>query len=193
METEMMDFTKTVLGIELGSTRIKAVLIDEKHIPIASGDFEWENQFVNGIWTYPMDMIQNGLQTCFANLKADVKAKFDADLTTVGAIGVSAMMHGYLPFDKEGKQLAEFRTWRNTITGEAAGELTDLFGFNIPQRWSIAHLYQAILNHEEHVKDIAYLTTLAGYIHWQLTGEKVMGVGEASGMFPIDSEKLDYD
>ena len=193
METEMMDFTKTVLGIELGSTRIKAVLIDEKHIPIASGDFEWENQFVNGIWTYPMDMIQNGLQTCFANLKADVKAKFDADLTTVGAIGVSAMMHGYLPFDKEGKQLAEFRTWRNTITGEAAGELTDLFGFNIPQRWSIAHLYQAILNHEEHVKDISYLTTLAGYIHWQLTGEKVMGVGEASGMFPIDSEKLDYD
>ena len=193
METEMMDFTKTVLGIELGSTRIKAVLIDEKHIPIASGDFEWENQFVNGIWTYPMDMIQNGLQTCFANLKADVKAKFDVDLTTVGAIGVSAMMHGYLPFDKEGKQLAEFRTWRNTITGEAAGELTDLFGFNIPQRWSIAHLYQAILNHEEHVKDIAYLTTLAGYIHWQLTGEKLMGVGEASGMFPIDSEKQDYD
>ena len=193
METEMMDFTKTVLGIELGSTRIKAVLIDEKHIPIASGDFEWENQFVNGIWTYPMDMIQNGLQTCFANLKADVKAKFDVDLTTVGAIGVSAMMHGYLPFDKEGKQLAEFRTWRNTITGEAAGELTALFGFNIPQRWSIAHLYQAILNHEEHVKDIAYLTTLAGYIHWQLTGEKVMGVCEASGMFPIDSEKLDYD
>ena len=189
----MMDLTKTVLGIELGSTRIKAVLIDEKHIPIAQGDYEWENQLVNGVWTYSMDAVHSGLQTCFANLKADVKAKFDAELTTVGAIGVSAMMHGYLPFDKEGRQLAEFRTWRNTITGEAAEELTALFGFNIPQRWSIAHLYQAILNGEEHVKDIAFLTTLAGYIHWQLTGEKVMGIGEASGMFPIDSGKLDYD
>ena len=189
----MMDLEKTVLGIELGSTRIKAVLIDEKHIPIAQGDFEWENQLVNGVWTYSMDAVHSGLQTCFANLKADVKAKFGTELTTVGAIGVSAMMHGYLPFDKDGKQLAEFRTWRNTITGEAAEELTALFGFNIPQRWSIAHLYQAILNHEEHVKDIAFLTTLAGYIHWQLTGEKVMGVGEASGMFPIDSGKLDYD
>ena len=189
----MMDLTKTVLGIELGSTRIKAVLIDGKHIPIAQGDFEWENQLVNGVWTYSMDAVHSGLQTCFANLKADVKAKFGMELTTVGAIGVSAMMHGYLPFDKDGRQLAAFRTWRNTITGEAAEELTALFGFNIPQRWSIAHLYQAILNHEEHVKDIAFLTTLAGYIHWQLTGEKVMGVGEASGMFPIDSGKLDYD
>ena len=188
-----MDLTKTALGIELGSTRIKAVLIDEKHIPIASGDFEWENQLVNGIWTYSMDMVHKGVQTCFANLKADVKAKFGAEFTTVGAIGVSAMMHGYLPFDKDGKQLAEFRTWRNTITGEAAEKLTNLFGFNIPQRWSIAHLYQAMLNGEEHVKNIAYLTTLAGYIHWQLTGEKVMGVGEASGMFPIDSTKCDYD
>ena len=140
-----------------------------------------------------MEAVHTGLQTCFANLKADVKAKYSVELTTVGAIGVSAMMHGYLPFDKDGRQLAEFRTWRNTITGEAAEELTALFGFNIPQRWSIAHLYQAILNGEEHVKDIAFLTTLAGYIHWQLTGEKVMGIGEASGMFPIDSEKLDYD
>ena len=189
----MMNFEKTVLGIELGSTRIKAVLIDEKHIPVAQGDFEWENQLINGIWTYSMDMVHTGLQTCFANLKADVRQKYDTELTTVGAIGVSAMMHGYLPFDRDGKQLAEFRTWRNTITGEAAEKLTALFGFNIPQRWSIAHLYQAILNHEEHVKDIAFLTTLAGYIHWQLTGEKVMGIGEASGMFPIDSEKLDYD
>ena len=188
-----MDFTKTALGIELGSTRIKAVLIDEKHIPIASGDFEWENQLVDGIWTYSMDMVRTGVQSCFAALKADVRAKFGAELDTVGAIGVSAMMHGYLPFDKDGKQLAEFRTWRNTITGEAAEKLTALFGFNIPQRWSIAHLYQAILNGEEHVKDIAYLTTLAGYIHWILTGEKLMGVGEASGMFPIDSETLDYD
>ena len=188
-----MDLSKTALGIELGSTRIKAVLIDDKHVPIASGDYEWENQFVNGVWTYSMDAVHSGLQTCFANLKADVKSKFGIELTTVGSIGVSAMMHGYLPFDKNGKQLSEFRTWRNTITGPAAEELTALFGFNIPQRWSIAHLYQAILNGEEHVKDIDYLTTLAGYIHWQLTGEKLMGVGEASGMFPIDSRELDYD
>ena len=189
----MMDFTKTALGIELGSTRIKAVLIDDRHLPVASGDFEWENQLVDGVWTYSMDTVHTGIRTCFANLKADVRAKFGADLTTVGAIGVSAMMHGYLPFDKDGRQLAGFRTWRNTITGEAAEKLTEAFNFNIPQRWSIAHLYQAMLNGEEHVKDIAFLTTLAGYIHWRLTGEKVMGIGEASGMFPIDSEKLDYD
>ena len=188
-----MDLSKTALGIELGSTRIKAVLIDDRHLPLASGDFEWENQFVNGVWTYSMDMVHTGLQACFAALKADVKEKYCLELSTVGAIGVSAMMHGYLPFDKDGKQLAEFRTWRNTITGEAAEKLTALFGFNIPQRWSIAHLYQAMLNGEEHVKDLAFLTTLAGYIHWRLTGEKLMGVGEASGMFPIDSGKLDYD
>ena len=188
-----MNLNKTVLGIELGSTRIKAVLIDEKHLPIASGDFEWENQLVDGIWTYSMEAVHTVLQACFARLKADVKARFGTELTTVGAIGVSAMMHGYLPFDRNGKQLAEFRTWRNTITGEAAEKLTALFGFNIPQRWSIAHLYQAMLNGEAHVKDIAFLTTLAGYIHWQLTGEKVMGVGEASGMFPIDSSTCDYD
>ena len=189
----MTDLTKTVLGIELGSTRIKAVLIDEHHIPIASGDHEWENRLVNGIWTYSMDDVHAGIRACFAGLKADVKEKLGVELTTVGAIGVSAMMHGYLPFDKNGKQLAEFRTWRNTITGPAAEKLTELFGFNIPQRWSIAHLYQAILNGEEHVKDIDYLTTLAGYIHRKLTGEKVMGVGEASGMFPIDSETGDYN
>ena len=189
----MMNLSKTALGIELGSTRIKAVLIDERHVPIASGDFEWENQLVGGVWTYSMDAVHTGLQACFAALKADVKAKYGVELTTVGAIGVSAMMHGYLPFDRDGRQLAEFRTWRNTITGPAAEELTALFGFNIPQRWSIAHLYQAILDGEEHVKDIAFLTTLAGYIHWQLTGEKLMGVGEASGMFPIDSSTLDYD
>ncbi len=187
-----MDLSKTVMGIELGSTRIKAVLIDRRHVPVASGDFEWENQLVDGVWTYSMDMVHTGLQTCFARLKADVKAKFGQELTTVGAMGVSAMMHGYLAFDADGKQLAEFRTWRNTITGQAAEKLTALFGFNIPQRWSIAHLYQAILNGEEHVKDIAYLTTLAGYIHWRLTGEKLMGVGEASGMFPIDSAACDY-
>ena len=188
-----MDFTKTVLGIELGSTRIKAVLLDEKHIPIASGGFEWENQLVDGIWTYDMGTVHTGLQACYADLKKDIVAKFGAAPETFGAVGVSGMMHGYLPFDKDGKQLAEFRTWRNTITGQAAEELTNLFSFAIPQRWSIAHLYQAILNGEEHVKDIAYLTTLAGYIHTLLTGEKVMGIGEASGMFPIDSEKNDYN
>ena len=188
-----MDLTKCALGIELGSTRIKAVLIDENHLPVASGDHEWENQLVNGIWTYSEEMIHIGIQKCYAALKADVQAKFGVKLTTVGGIGISAMMHGYLPFDKDGNRLAEFRTWRNTITGEAAEKLTELLGFNIPQRWSIAHFYQAILNQESHVKDVAFLTTLAGYIHWTLTGEKVMGVGEASGMFPIDSNTCDYN
>ena len=178
-----------VLGIELGSTRIKAVLIDERHVPVASGEYEWENQLVNGVWTYSMDAVHEGVRAAYADLVKNLGQPIE----TLGAIGVSAMMHGYLPFDKDGNQLAEFRTWRNTITSSAAAELTDLFGFNIPQRWSIAHLYQTVLNREEHVKDIAFLTTLAGYIHWQLTGEKVMGVGEASGMFPIDSSKLDYD
>ena len=188
-----MDLRKTVLGIELGSTRIKAVLIDEKHFPVASGEYEWENQLVNGIWTYSLDDVHGGIQSCFAALAEDVKAKLGMPLTTCGAIGISAMMHGYLPFDRDGKQLADFRTWRNTITGEAAARLTGLLNFNIPQRWSIAHLYQAILNEEEHVKGIAFLTTLAGYIHWKLSGEKIVGIGEASGMFPIDSAKLDYD
>ncbi|MDO4459090.1 MAG: FGGY-family carbohydrate kinase [Clostridia bacterium] len=188
-----MNLEKTAIGIELGSTRIKAVMIDENHLPIASGSFEWENQLHDGIWTYPMDLVVKGVQTCFAELKADVKAKLGEDLTTTGAIGVSAMMHGYLPFDKDGNQLAEFRTWRNTMTGEAAEKLSKAFNFNIPQRWSIAHLYQAILNKESHVPEIAQLTTLAGYIHYRLTGEKLMGIGEASGMFPIDSDKLDYN
>lgn len=188
-----MDFKKCALGIELGSTRIKAVLIDENHIPIASGSHEWENKLVNGIWTYSMEAVKTGIQDCYADLKRDIQAKFGSTLTEVGAIGVSAMMHGYLPFDKDGNQLAEFRTWRNTITGEAAAKLSQALNFNIPQRWSIAHLYQAILNKEPHVKDIAFLTTLAGYIHFLLTGEKVMGIGEASGMFPIDSDALDYD
>lgn len=188
-----MDFSKTVLGIEFGSTRIKAVLLDENHLPIATGSHEWENQLVNGVWTYSMDAIHSGMQSCYADLKRDVKEKFGAVPTTFGAIGISGMMHGYLPFDKDGKQLAEFRTWRNTITGPAAAELTELLGFNIPQRWSISHLYQAILNGEEHTPSIARLTTLAGYIHYCLTGRHVMGIGEASGMFPIDSETLDYD
>ena len=188
-----MNLKNTALGIELGSTRIKAVLIDENHIPIASGSHEWENQLVNGVWTYSMEAVASGIQDCYAGLKRDVKEKYGVTLTEVGAIGISAMMHGYLPFDKDGNQLAEFRTWRNTITGEAAAKLSAELNFNIPQRWSIAHLYQAILNGESHVKDIAYLTTLAGYIHFKLTGEKVMGIGEASGMFPIDSRKLDFD
>ncbi len=189
----MIDLTKTALGIELGSTRIKAVLIDENHVPAASGAYEWENQLVDGVWTYSLDAVHEGLRACYASLVRDVREKLGTELTTVGAIGVSGMMHGYLPFDREGRQLAPFRTWRNTITGEAAEKLTALFGFNIPQRWSIAHLYQAILNGEEHVRRLDYLTTLAGYVHWRLTGERVAGVGEASGMFPIDSETCDYD
>ena len=184
-----MDLTKTVLGIELGSTRIKAVLIDECHVPVASGEFEWENRLVDGIWTYSLDEVHRGIRAAYA----DLTDKLGEPVTTFGAIGVSGMMHGYLPFDREDRQLAEFRTWRNTITGPAAEKLTELFGFNIPQRWSIAHLYQAILNGEKHVGDLAHLTTLAGYIHYRLSGERVMGVGEASGMFPIDSAVCDYD
>ncbi len=187
-----MDFAKTVMGMELGSTRIKAVLLDENHQPVASGSHSWENQLENGIWTYSLEAIHAGVQACFRDLAADVQKKFGQPLAQVGAMGVSGMMHGYLPFDLESRLLVPFRTWRNTITGEAAAQLTELFGFNIPQRWSVAHLYQAILNGEEHVKEIARLTTLAGYIHFRLTGEHLLGVGEASGMFPIDSEKLDY-
>ena len=184
---------KAVLGIELGSTRIKAVLIGPDHAPIASGDHTWENLFEKGVWTYHLEDVWSGIQDAYANLAADVKAKYGAQLTKLGGFGVSAMMHGYLPFDKDGNQLAEFRTWRNTMTGEAAAELTALLGFNIPQRWSIAHLYQAVLKGEDHLPALHHLTTLAGYVHWQLTGKKVLGVGEASGMFPIDSDKCDYD
>lgn len=182
-----------VLGIEMGSTRIKAILIDEKHNPIASGAHDWENRFENGVWTYHLDDVRAGLQDAYKKLKADVEEKYGVKLTTLKAMGFSAMMHGYLPFDKDGKQLAEFRTWRNTITEQAAAELTSLFSFNIPQRWSIAHLYQAILNKEEHIPNIDFLTTLEGYVHWQLTDEKVIGIGEAAGMFPIDSTKNCYD
>ena len=178
---------EAVLGIELGSTRIKAVLIDGSCKPVASGSYDWENQLENGIWTYALDEVWKGLQGSYAALKEDVKRKYGVTLTKLGAVGISAMMHGYLVFDKDGNQLVPFRTWRNTITGQASQELTELFQFNIPQRWSIAHLYQAILNKEEHVPQIDFMTTLAGYIHWKLTGEKNMGVGEASGMFPIDS------
>lgn len=177
---------KTALGIEFGSTRIKAVLVGEDNAPIASGSHDWENRYVDGIWTYTLEDIWTGLQDCYKNLADDVKAQYGVVLETVGAIGFSAMMHGYMAFDKEGELLVPFRTWRNTITGQASEELTKVFNYNIPQRWSIAHLYQAILNGEEHVKDISFQTTLAGYIHWMMTGEKVLGVGEASGMFPID-------
>lgn len=177
----------------MAQPRIKAVLIDENHIPVASGAHEWENQLADGIWTYSMEAVTAGVQDCYAKLKQDVLEKFGVPLTKVGAIGISGMMHGYLPFDKDGNQLAAFRTWRNTITGEAAAKLSQVLNFNIPQRWSIAHLYQAILNKEPHVQHIASLTTLAGYLHVTLTGEKVMGIGEASGMFPIDSDTLDYN
>ena len=188
-----MDFKDTVLGIEFGSTRIKAQLLGRDHMPLASGSFEWENQLVNGMWTYSMDYIHQGLRECFADLKKDVYEKTGQKFTTTGAIGVSAMMHGYLPFDKDEKLLAEFRTWRNTCTEESADKLSELFNFNIPQRWSIAHLYQAILNKEDHVPSIAHLSTLAGYIHRRFTGKHVMGIGEASGVFPIDSSKMSYD
>ena len=189
----MINLKDTVIGIELGSTRIKAVLLGRNHHILASSSFTWENSYINGIWTYSLDEVRNGIQACFADLKKDVEEKFGDKLTTAGAIGVSAMMHGYLPFDKDDKQICEFRTWRNTITAEAAEKLSDLFDFNIPQRWSIAHLYQAILNGEDHLPKLSYITTLAGYVHYVLTGKKVMGVGEASGMFPIDSETLNYD
>ena len=184
---------KAVLGIEFGSTRIKAVLIDEEHHPIASGSHEWENQLVDGVWTYSIDAIWNGLQDCYQDMKKDVQEKYGAKVTKLAAIGFSAMMHGYMAFDKDDKILVPFRTWRNAITEEASEKLTDLFRYNIPQRWSVAHLYQAILNGEEHVKDICFQTTLAGYIHWMLTGKKVLGVGDASGMFPIDIETGKYD
>lgn len=184
---------KTALGIELGSTRIKAVLIGEDHAPIASGSHEWENQYEHGVWTYSLEDVWKGLQESYKNLSREVSKKYDVQLKTIGALGFSAMMHGYMAFNKDGKQLVPFRTWRNTITGQASEKLTELFQFNIPQRWSIAHLYQAILNNEAHVKDISHLTTLAGYVHWKLTGQKVLGVGEASGMFPIDSKSNDYD
>ncbi len=184
---------KTVLGIEFGSTRIKAVLIGEDHMPIAAGSHEWENRHENGIWTYSLEDIFGGLQAGYQKLSEEVSAKYGIALKTIGAIGLSAMIHGYVVVDVAGNLLVPFRTWRNTITGQASHQLTELFQFNIPQRWSIAHLYQAILNKEAHVKDISHQTTLAGYVHWKLTGQRVLGIGEASGMFPIDSKTNDYD
>ena len=184
---------RAVLGIELGSTRIKAVVIGEDNKPIASGSHDWENQLVNGIWTYSLDAVWAGLQDCYSNMAADVKEKYGVEVESFAAIGFSAMMHGYMAFDKNDELLVPFRTWRNTITGEASKELFDLFNDNIPQRWSISHLYQSILNGEEHVKDVTFFTTLSGYIHWKLTGEKAIGVGDASGMFPIDIETKDFN
>ncbi len=183
---------KTILGVEFGSTRIKAVLIDETHAPIAMGAWDWENRLEDGIWTYHLEDVWNGFQGCYRALAQDVWQKYHLKLQKIGAIGISGMMHGYMPFDKDGKLLAPFRTWRNTITEQACKKLIPVFDFNIPQRWSIAHLYQAILDQEEHVRDIDYLTTLAGYIHWKLTGRRVLGVGEASGMFPIDSDTCSF-
>ena len=184
---------RTALGIELGSTRIKAVLIGPDHAPLASGGSDWENQFVDRRWTYTMESVWSGLQEAYAALAQDVRRRHDVELTTVGALGVSAMMHGYLALDADGELLTPFRTWRNTNTGQAAEQLSELLGHNIPHRWSVAHLVQAVLDGEQHVGDLAHLTTLAGYVHERLTGEQVLGVGDASGMFPIDVATGSYD
>ena len=183
---------KTALGIEFGSTRIKAVLIGADNAPIASGDHEWENRYDNGVWTYTLEDIWTGLQDAYTKMAADVKEKYDITLTRVGAIGFSAMMHGYMAFNEKEEILVPFRTWRNTNTGQAAAALSELFVYNIPLRWSISHLYQAILDNEEHVPSINYLTTLAGFVHWQITGQKVLGIGDASGMLPIDPITKNY-
>ena len=188
-----IDAAHTALGIELGSTRIKAVLIDSHFQVIAQGGFEWENKLVDGLWSYGLADVERGVQTAYRALADTVKKEFDVTQTRVGAIGISAMMHGYLAFDADGKQLVPFRTWRNTNTGPASEKLTELFDFNIPLRWSIAHLYQSILNEEPHVTDVAKIQTLACYVHERLTGRHVLGVGDASGMFPIDSSTFDYD
>lgn len=183
---------KAILGIELGSTRIKAVLIDRENKPIAQGSHTWENQLVDGLWTYSIEAIWSGLQDCYADLRTNVKNAYGIEIETLAAIGVSAMMHGYMPFNKKEEILVPFRTWRNTNTGRAAAALSELFVYNIPLRWSISHLYQAILDNEAHVNEIDFLTTLAGYVHWQITGEKVLGIGDASGMLPIDPTTHNY-
>ncbi len=187
------DPTCCVLGLEFGSTRIKAVLLDDSYSPVASGSYEWENKLENGIWTYSLDSAISGLQECYKDLKNNTESLFGKKITSLKAIGISGMMHGFLPFDAEGNQLTEFRTWRNTMTGPAADKLSELFHFNIPQRWSIAHLYQAILNEEPYLNRLDYITTLSGYIHYLLTGLRIIGIGEASGMFPIDSSIYNYD
>ena len=184
---------KTALGIEFGSTRIKAVLISSNNSPAATGSHEWENRLENGIWTYSENDIITGMQDCYASLVKDIESKYGVVPTTYGSVGISAMMHGYMAFDKNDKLLTPFRTWRNTMTEQASDELTELFGFPVPQRWSIAHLYQCILGGEEHLAHLEHLTTLAGYIHYLLTGRRVLGTGEASGMFPVDSATLTYN
>ncbi len=184
---------KTSLGIEFGSTRIKAVLIDDAYHTIAAGDYEWASHLEDGLWSYTQEEIWKGLQTAYARMAGDVETAYGERLTHVGHIGFSAMMHGYLAFDKSGELLVPFRTWQNTNTHEAHEKLSELFQYNIPERWSVAHLYQAVLNHEEHVSKVDYITTLAGYVHWKLTGEKVLGVGDASGMFPIDPATHTYE
>jgi len=184
---------KTAIGIELGSSRIKTVLIGENYMPIASGNHDWENRLENGVWTYRLDDVWTGVQNSFHNLILDVDKRYGIDLVSAGAIGISAMMHGYLVFDRNASQLVPFRTWRNTMTEKSAALLTEKFQFNIPQRWSIAHLYQAILNEEPHVKDIDFMTTLAGFVHWKLTGKKALGIGDASGVLPVEGENRCFD
>ena len=189
----LIESGNAIVGIEFGSTRIKAVLIDETNAPVAQGSHTWENSLVDGIWTYSQEEIIAGLQSAYSDLKSDVQKKFGVALKKIKALGISAMMHGYLAFDKNGTLLVPFRTWRNTITGEASEKLSSLFCYPIPERWSISHLYQAILNKEPHVKDISFFTTLAGFIHWKLTDQKVLGIGDASGMFPIDTATKNYN
>lgn len=189
----MIEEGKAVLGIEFGSTRIKAVLTGVQNEPVAAGSYSWENRLEDGVWTYSLEDIRSGLQGCYQDLKDDVKNRYNTKITNLAGMGFSGMMHGYMPFDQNNQLLVPFRTWRNTMTEQASKELTELFQFHIPQRWSIAHLWQAVLNGEEHVEQISYLTTLAGYVHWMLSGEKVLGVGEASGMFPIDVHTGSYD
>lgn len=184
---------KTSLGIEFGSTRIKAVLIDDEYHTIAAGDYGWASHLEDGLWSYSQEEIWTGLQTAYAKMAGDVETAYGEKLTHVGHIGFSAMMHGYLAFDENGELLVPFRTWQNTNTSEAHEKLSELFQYNIPERWSIAHLYQSVLNKEEHVGKVAYFTTLAGYVHWKLTGRKVLGVGDASGMFPIDPTTYTYE
>lgn len=183
---------QAILGIELGSTRIKAVLIDDAYQPIASGGYQWENRFENNIWTYSLEDVWAGLKGCYADLKKNVQDEYGVTLSSFKSIGISAMMHGYMVFDENDRLLSPFRTWRNTITEQAAAMLSEAFSFNIPQRWSIAHLYQSILEEQAHVKDIRYITTLSGFLHYKLTGKKVLGIGDAAGMFPIDSKTHDF-
>lgn len=190
---KLIEQGKSVLGIELGSTRIKAVLITQNGTVLGKGGYEWENRMIDGVWTYDLDEVWIGIQACYQDLCRRIRMRYGTEILQLSGIGISGMMHGYLPFDREGRQLAPFRTWRNNMTGKAADILTDLFGYNIPQRWSAAHLYQAILNKEEHVTKIAFITTLSGYVHWKLTGRKVVGIGDASGMFPVNSNTKTYN